>query len=633
MSDMLIDSLGMTSRQVGAFALLLWFASHGLVAQELDYKHGYAFLSEPAKPPHFTHLPYINPIAPKGGQIRIPQMGNWDSFNPVPPRGRVAAALAVGAPSDNLLLDGLMDFAADETSTIYGLIADGIAVADDRAWVAFRLRDEARWHDGQPITVDDVVFTFNIYRFEANPSIQNPIVGFTAVEVLSDNEVRFHIDPEYRSDPLLPIRIGTMTVLPKHYWTSEDRDILETTVEPPLGSGPYKVDSFYVGQWVKYSRVEDYWARDLPINKGRFNFDFVKYDYFRDDQVQTESLKGDVIDVHVENLPRLWEQAYQFKPAELGIFKQEYVPQLRPAGLWWPVFWNLDQPRFQDIRVREALWLVHDVEFLNKRNYDFYSLATSYFHGSPIYAASGLPDERELKYLEPIRDLVPPRVFTEPYQPPPNQGDGFDRETLIRAQELLKEAGWVIEDNTLVHEETGEQFFLRFVAVSPALGSSFVHYTQVLRRLGIESTIKSPEISNWLSRMRTGDFDVGAIWFLPDITPTSHIDNFFSSEQADLAYSSNWANIRDPAIDFLIERIKTASEFEDYAAAIRALDRVLLWNFYFVPGMAKEKIGLAYWDRFGQPDPVPLTRITSHVQHWWWDEEKAARVNEYSGRN
>ena len=616
-----------------SLVLVLIGAAFTTPSESIVYEHGYAFLSQPNLPSNFKNFKYINPNAPKGGQIRIPQMGNWDSFNPVPPRGRVAAALSVGSPSDNLLLDALMETASDEVASIYGLIADGIAVAPDRSWVAFRLRDFARWHDGEPITIDDVVFTFNTYRFEANPSIQNPIAGFSSVEVVNDREVKFHIDEAYRTDPLLPIRIGTMAILPKHYWTSEERDILETTVQPPLGSGPYAIDDFYVGQWIRYKRVEDYWARDLPVNRGRFNFDFVKFDYFRDDQVQTESLKGDVIDVHVENIPRLWEQAYEFRPRELGLFSKSYVPQMRPAGLWWPVFWNLEQKRFQDVRVREALWLVHDLVFLNKRNYDFYDLATSYFHGSDVYAATGLPDEKELRHLEPIRDLVPPRVFTEPYRPPPNQGGGYDRETLLRAQELLRQAGWVLRNQELVHEETGEPFHIRMVAVSPALASSFIHYMQVLRRLGITATAKSPEISNWLSRMRTGDFDAGAIWFLPDNTPTSHIDNFFHSAQADLAYSSNWANIKDPAVDFLIERIKTADEFEDYSAAIRALDRVLLWNFYFIPGMAKTKVGLAYWDRFGQPDPVPLTRITSHIQHWWWDEEKAAKVAEYSGRN
>ena len=598
-----------------------------------EYKHGYAFLAEPQYPPDYKHLKYVRADAPKGGEIRIPQMGNWDSFNPIPPRGRVAAGLSVGSPTDNYLFDALMDYAADETATIYGLVADGIAVPEDRAWVGFRLREEPqpRWHDGKPITVEDLVFSFEVYRHQSNPSIQNVLVGFTEIEVLNDREIRYHVAESFRIDPLLPMRIGTLAILPKHYWETED--ITKTTVKPPLGSGPYEITDFYVGQYIRFGRVEDYWGRDLPINRGRFNFDRLKFDYFRDDQVQTESLKGNIVDVHVENLPRLWETAYEFPPAELGLFKKSYVPQMRPSGLWWPIFWNLEQPRFQDIRVREALWLLNDFVWLNKRNYDFYSLATSFFHGSPVYAAQGLPDERELKFLEPIRDLVPPRVFTEPYAPPPNQGDGWHRDNVVKAQALLKEAGWVIEDDQLVHGETKEPFHIRFVAVSPALGGSFVHYTQVLKRVGITSSIKSPEISNWLYRMRSGDFDGGAIWFLPDNTPTAHIDNFFNSALVDQPYSSNWANMADPAVDYLIEAVKTADNFEDYSAAIRALDRVLLWNFYFVPGMAKERVGIAYWDRFGQPDPMPLNRITSHVQIWWWDEEKAQRVNAHTGRN
>lgn len=602
-------------------------------AYATEYEHGYAFLSEPKYSPDFEHLDYVNPNAPKGGVIRIPQMGNWDSFNPVPPRGRVAAGLSVGSPTDNLLLDSLVDFAADETSTIYGMIADGIAVPEDKAWIGFRLRKEPmpRWHDGKPITVEDLVFSFEVYRHLANPAIQNPLLAFSEIEVINDREVRYHVVESERTNPLLPMRIGTMPVLPKHYWESED--ITKTTVTPPLGSGPYEIAEFYVGQWVSFRRVDNYWGKDLPMNRGRFNFDQVKYDYFRDDQVQTESLKGNAVDVHVENIPRLWETAYDFVPYHRGLFKKSYVPQMRPAGLWWPIFWNLEQPRFQDIRVREALWLLNDFVWLNKRNYNFYSLATSFFHGSPTYAAKGLPQGKELQLLEEIRDLVPSRVFTEPYRPPPNQGDGWSRETIIRAQELFREAGWVIKKNKLVHEETGEHFHVRFVAVSPALGGSFIHYTQVLERVGISSTIKSPEISNWLYRMRSGDFDAGAIWFLPDNTPTATIDNAFNSELVNLPYSSNWANMEDPAVDHLIEKIKTAKEFETYSAAIRALDRVLLWNFYFIPGMAKEKVGIAYWNKFGQPEPKSLNRITSHVHLWWWDEEKAEAVKEYTGRN
>ena len=603
------------------------------LAHATEYEHGYAFLSKPKYAPNFTHLDYVNPKAPKGGAIRIPQMGNWDSFNPVPPRGRVAAGLSVGSPTDNLLLDSLVDFAADETSTIYGVIADGIAIPEDKAWIGFRLRidPQPRWHDGKPISVEDLVFSFEVYRHLANPAIQNPLLAFSEIEVINDREVRYHVVESERSNPLLPMRIGTLPILPKHYWESED--ITKTTVTPPLGSGPYKIGDFYVGQRVSYRRVDDYWGADLPMNRGRFNFDQVKYDYFRDDQVQTESLKGNAVDVHVENIPRLWETAYDFVPFHRGLFKKSYVPQMRPAGLWWPIFWNLEQPRFQDIRVREALWLLNDFVWLNKRNFDFYSLATSFFHGSPVYASQGLPQDHELELLNEIRELVPPRVFTEPYAPPPNQGDGWSRDTIIRAQELLKEAGWVIKKNKLVHEDTAEHFRIRFVAVSPALGGSFIHYTQVLERVGISSSIKSPEISNWLYRMRSGDFDAGAIWFLPDNTPTATIDNAFNSVLVDLPYSSNWANMKDPAVDHLIEKIKTAKDFDTYSAAIRALDRVLLWNFYFIPGMAKEKVGIAYWNKFGQPEAKPLNRITSHVHLWWWDEEKAAAVKEYTGRD
>ena len=597
--------------------------------QVVEYKHGYGFLTEPKLPPDYSHLKYVNPDAPKGGQIRIPQMGNWDSFNPVPERGRVAAGLSVGGPTDNLLYDALMDYVTDENSSIYGVVAEGIAIPQDVSWIGFKIREGARWHDGTPISVDDLAFSFHVYRCLSNPAIMNPLLPFSAIEIISEREVRYHVVEEFRTNPLLPMRIGTLAILPKHYW--EERDITLTTVEPPLGSGPYEVGDFYVGQRLYYKRRDDYWAKDLPIYRGRFNFDTIKFDYFRDDQVQTEALKGNAIDVHVENLPRLWETAYNFKPTEIGIFKKSYVPQMRPAGLWWPIFWNLEQKRFQDVRVREALWLLNDFVWLNKRNYDFYGIARSFFHGSPFYHAKGLPDERELQFLEPIRHLVPPRVFTEEYQPPPNQGEGWHRSTLIRAQELLKEAGWVIKNNKLVHAETGEHFHVRLVAVSPALAGSFIHYARVLERVGITSTIKSPEISNWLSRMRTGDFDGGAIWFLPDNTPTTTINNFFSGALVDQPYSSNWANIADPAIDYLIDQIKTEKEFEDYAAAIRALDRVLLWNFYFVPGMTKTKVGIAYWNKFGQPEAQPLTRITSHVDLWWWDQARADEVDEYLG--
>jgi microcin C transport system substrate-binding protein len=592
-------------------------------AGNITYHHAYAFLSTPRYPADYQNFNYVNPDAPKAGRIRVPQMGTWDSFNPVPLRGRVAAGLSIWSPNQNYLLDSLMAPALDEPSTLYGVLAEGIAFAHDNSWIGYKLREGARWHDGKPITVEDVVFTFESYKSEfANPTITEPLIPFTHIEVVGDREVRYHIEPASRGNPMLPMRVGVLPILPKHYWT--DNDISKTTVQPPLGSGPYRIGKFQVGRWVGYERVDDYWGRDLPANVGSFNFDRLKFDYFRDDQVQTEAVKGNVVDLHVENLPRLWEYAYDFPATRAGHFKKTMLKLARPAGLWWPVFWNLDQPRFRDVRVREALWLVSDFVWLNSRNYDFYGLARSFFHDSHL-AATGLPDERELKLLEPIRDKVPPRVFTAAYEPPPNGGGGWHRDNMKRAMELLYDAGWEMADGQLVHKETREPFHIRFVAVSPALGRSFVGYTRVLKRLGITSSIKSPEISNWLHRMRSGDFDAGAIAFVPDNIPSLLIANSFQSVAADQAYSGNWSNMRDPAVDHLIQAMQDADEYDDFVAAIHALDRVLLWNFYFVPGMTKMNMGVAHWDKFGKPEAARLIRL-AHIDTWWWDEERAARI-------
>ena len=620
-----------------ALALLALLALAGIAkaaegeadASPIDYRHGYAFLGEPKYPPDFPHFDYVNPKAPKGGMLRRHGTGSWDSFNPAALRAaQVVAGLATAAPHANFLNDSLLAEAADEPSTWYGRLAEGIAIAPDGAWIAFRIRNHAHWHDGRPLTVEDVAYTFKVYREDATSTISTPLEPIESVEVIGEWEIRFRIREDARGDPLLPIQIGQVPIIPMHYW--ETRDISRTTVEPPLGSGPYRVGEFQVGRWIRWERVPDYWGRDLPVMRGRFNFDVLKYDYFADDRLKTEAVKGDVIDFHVENVPGYWERDYDTPAFKAGVFRREWLPVKQPWGLWWPVFWNLDQPRFQDVRVREALWLVSDFVWLNRTNYDFFGLATSYFHGSEL-AARELPDERERKLLEPVREFVPPRVFTEPYQAPPNGGGGWHRENLIRAAELLREAGWVVRDDRLVHAETGEPFHVRFVAVSPALGRSFIPYTRNLKRLGITASIKSPEISNWLYRLRSGDYDAGAHWFRPSYTPTLLIFQSFHSVMADQDYSLNWPNMRDPAVDHLIAQLTAAQTYEDYTAAIRALDRVLLWNFYYVPGMTKTRIGAVFWDRFGQPElDGPLKREV-FWDTWWYDDARAAKVASFRG--
>ena len=619
----------------GLAAALAVAAIHAVANGEINgepirYRHGYAFLAEPQYPPNFTHFNYVDPNAPKGGRLRLHGTGSWDSFNPSALRAaQVVAGLSMAAPHANYLHDSLLAEAADEPASWYGRLAEGVAVAPDGSWIAFKLRDHARWHDGRPVTIDDVAYTYRMYRDEATATVSTPLQPIESIETLNDREILFHIAAASHSDALLPIRIGQVPIIPKHYWQA--RDLTKTTVEPPLGSGPYRVKDFQVGRWIRWERVPDYWGQDLPAMRGRFNFDVIRYDYFSDDRVKTEAVKGDVIDFHIENVPSYWENDYATPAFEAGAFKREWLPVKQPWGLWWPVFWNLEQPRFQDVRVREALWLVSDFVWLNRKGYDFFGLATSFFHGSEL-AATGLPDERELALLEPVREHVPPRVFTATYQPPPNGGGGWHRQNLIRAAELLREAGWVVEDNLLVHEESGEPFHIRFVAVSPALGGSFIPYTRNLRRLGITSSIKSPEISNWLYRHRSGDFDGGALWFRPSYTPTLLIFQSFHSMMADQAYSQNWANMRDPAVDHLIAAIASATSYEDYTTAIRALDRVLLWNFYYVPGMTKTRIGAVFWDRFGRPElDGPLKREVFY-DTWWYDENRASEVARYRGQ-
>ena len=534
-------------------------------------------------------------------------------------------------PLKGILLSlALLALMADILATL-ALSGRLIKTAATAAGLEFRLRDGVYWHDGEPLDAEDVVFSLGVYQDKAHPAIAAGVVAFARVEVLDGNRVRYHVRPEHRYNRLLPIRIAELPVLSKRYWTQPGKDPSRPAATPPLGSGPYRIADYKFGRWILWERDPNYWARDLPVNRGRYNFDLVKYDSYRDEQMRTEALKGDLVDIHVENVPRRWATAYDFPPAHAGVFRRQVLPQSQPRSLWWPLLWNLDQARFRDIRVREALWLLNDFTWSNRRiGYGFYDVATSFFYKSPL-AARGLPSARELALLEPLRHLVPPRVFTEAYAPPPNQGTGWHRDNLLRASELFREAGWVVENKRLVHERTGEPFFIRFVMFSPALARSVIPYTHVLKRLGIESSVKSPELSNWLYRMRSGDFDAGGNWFRPDNTPTLAVTRTFSTAAADQALSANFANIKNPAIDRLIEAMQSATTYPDYVAAARAVDRVLLWNFYYIPGMTKVKLGVAYWDRYGQPPATPLAR-TAFIDSWWWDADKARAVAEFTGR-
>lgn len=592
-------------------------------ATGITYRHGIAYLREPEYPAGFTHLRYVDPDAPKGGRLRIGEMGNWDSFTDVPVSGRPVAGVSSLADPAALVYDSLLTHAIDTAADRYGRLAEGVAVAEDGAWIAFRLRDGARWHDGQPITVDDLAFTFEVYTQKASPTLRQTMQPFERIEILNDREVRYWVRGPMRGQQALPLRLGALAVLPKHYWAT--RDVTRSTLEPPLGSGPYRVKSFKTGKQITFERVADWWGRDLPVNRGRYNFDEIVYDYFRDDQVLYEAVKGDLIDIREETVPVRWATGYDTPAFAKGALVKRVERQLRPAGMWWPIFWNTRIPRFQDVRVREALWLLRDGTWSNRvLSHGFWDNPTSFFHDSE-FAQRGLPSEAELALLEPLRHLVPARVFTHEFTSSPNQGRGWNRENVKRALALFEEAGWVIRDNRLVRRDTGEPFDLRLLAVSPALASSFIPYVQVLKKVGIDARVSSPEVSSWLHRSRTGDFDGGALWFNPDNTPVTLVSNTFSSRSVGQAYSPNWAGIQDPAVDALIAHVEHAATWADFVAALRALDRVLLWNFYYAPTMSRTQQGVVHWDRFGRPAHGRLVRAAA-ADIWWWDTDKAERV-------
>ena len=585
-----------------------------------DYTHGISYMLPLKYDSGFTHFEFTNPNAPKAGQMRVPQMGTFDNYNGILEKGRLAAGYDKTA---GLVYDRLLEPAIDEPVSHYGRLAEGVDVGPDLAWVAFKLRDDAYWHDGVPITTEDVVFTFEAFKEHGSVELKTAFADLERVFAFGEREVCFVRKQDVEVNPVLPFAIGTYSIYPKHYW--ETRDISKTTIEPPLASGPFKLKRFEIGRVLEYERVEDYWARDIPVNKGRFNFDRVKFDYFADEGVMLEAHKGHVFDAREEGVSKNWATQYDFPAVRAGLFKRELRPMSRVEGLWWPIFWNLDRPNLQDIRVREALWLLFDFSWTNRvLFYDFYLTGLSFFQNSPM-AHSGLPSQKELELLEPFRDQVPPRVFTEEFRHPPTTGFGRQRDNIERSIELFREAGWEVQDGTMRNVETGEPFTLDFIGVSYYSIRQNLSLVENLGQMGIATTGRAPEVSQWLFRSRTGKFDGNSVRRQPSHTPGLQLRNWLGSAAAGMDYGQNWGRVRNPVIDHLIDLIVKADNAEDLYAATRALDRVVMWNFYYIPMGSSPGYRLVFWDKFGEIHNDELLRIP-FIDAWWWDEKKAQHV-------
>lgn len=587
-----------------------------------QYAHGISYLLPLKYDADARHFEYTNPDAPKAGEMRLPVMGTFDNFNGVIEKGRMAAGYEI---TGGLVYDKLLEASSDETVSHYGRLAEGVVAAPDLSWVAFRLREDAHWHDGTPITQEDVIFTYKQLLENGSVSIKTALADLDRVEAIGDRELCFIMKAGIRVNPTLPFTLGGFAILPKHYWLG--RDITKTTVEPPLGSGPYHLVHSDTGRLLVYERVENYWGRDIFVNKGRYNFDRVKFDHFKDENVMGEAHKADVFDVREEGVSKNWATGYNFPAVRAGLFKRELRPLARLEGLWWPIFWNLDRPALQDIRIREALWLLFDFKWSNRvLFYDFYKPGISFFQNSPM-AASGLPGARELALLEPFRDEIPARVFTEPFRQPHTTGKGVQRDNMKRAVELFEASGYEVVDGVMRNAKTGRAFELNFVGVSYYATRQAMSLRENLARIGVQTDARHPEVSNWLYRSRQGKFDGNSVGRVPSQMPGLQLQNWFGSASAGKNYGQNWMRLRSPVVDALIEHIIRAESAESLYAGTRALDRVLMWNFYFVPLGSQPGFRLVYWDRFGQVRNDNLNRVP-YVDAWWWDEAKAKHVEE-----
>ena len=601
-------------------ALALFAAVTASHAQDPVWRHATSLNDAPKYPADFKRFDYVNPEAPKGGLVRLSDTGGFDTLNPILPKGNPAPGLG-------LVYGSLMTSALDEVSTMYGLIAEAMRYPDDFSSVTFRLRPEARWHDGEPITPEDVAWSF-AKLIELNPSQKFYYQHVTKAEVTGEHEVTFTFDQTGNRE--LPHIVGQLLILPKHWWEGKDaqgrqRSIANSTLEPPLGSGPYRVDRVVPGKTIAFRRVDDYWAKDLPVGIGNDNFDEIRYEIFLDDTVEFEAFKADVFDWRSENSAKRWATQYDFPAVAKGqVIKEELENAYRDNGVMVGFIPNLRRDLFKDIRVRRALNYAFDFETLRSTLfYGQYERIDSFFYGTPL-AAAGLPEGRELALLEEVKDEVPPEVFTTPYANPVGGDPGKERDNLRKALALLQEAGYHLEGQKLLGKN-GRQLSFELLLNGPTIEAVALAYQASLRKIGIDMQVRSIDTPQWINRVRSRDFDMIYTGWAQSLSPGNEQRDFWGSTAADSESSRNYPGIKDPAVDKIIDRIVLATDRAELEAATHALDRVLQANQYVIPSYALRFSRIARWDRFDRPEKLPEYSV-GFPTVWWWDEAKAERI-------
>ncbi|WP_029008617.1 extracellular solute-binding protein [Azospirillum halopraeferens] len=565
-----------------------------------------AEFGEPLYGPDMPHWPYANPDAPKGGSITLGAFGSFDTLTTLIERGTWPAGIG-------LTTDGLTTGSGDELSSAYGLIAETMEYPADKSWIRFHLREEARWHDGTPITAEDFVYSLDFVRKEGRLFLRSFFDDIERCEATDTRVLTCHVRTRDTMKPLMAA--AGLWPMPRHYWQAEGRDPTRTTLVPPLGSGAYRIKSVEAGRSITYERVKDYWAKDLPMMQGLFNFDEIRYDYYRDDNVQFEALMAGRIDFRAENRAQRWATGYETNAVRQGRLVRREVPDNAPHGMLSYVF-NTRRPQFQDIRVRQAINHLYDFETIQRQLlYGQYKRIKSWFPNSD-YGAKGPPTPEELAALAPYRDRVRPEVLTDAFEPPSTDGSGRSRENLRKAYALFNEAGWEHRDGRLVNAQTGRQFAFEILLYDPSsvrLAEPFVTH---LKRAGIDASIRVVDTAQYKVRTDEYDFDMvslGLTFFPP---PGPELRSYYSSAVADVPGQGNFAAIRDPVVDELLETIVTGTDLPTIEATTRAMDRVLLSGWYVIPLWYNDTDRLAYWDRFGYPET--MARYSHGFPTTWW---------------
>ena len=581
---------------------------------EINIAHAIAMHGEPKYPDSFQYVDYANPDAPKGGKIILSSTGSYDSFNPFILKGTAAAGIGN-------LYETLTTGSSDEAFTEYGLIAKTIEWPDDRSWVAFTIREEAVWHDGKKISPEDVIWTFNTLMEKGHPFYKYYYGDVVEVIQENDNKVRFNFKGNTNLE--LPLIVGQLPVLPKHYWTNKNFE--ETSMDIPIGRGPYKIKNFDAGRTITYELDSDYWGKNIPIKKGTENFGIIQYEYYKDRSIEREAFKSGDIDLFSENTSKDWATSYDTPAVQNGLIKKELIEHQNPQGMQGFAF-NTRKEIFEDKRVREALSYAFDFEWTNKNLfYNAYKRTNSFFENSEL-ASSGVPSGGELDLLNDYRELLPQKLFQEEYNPPKTDGSGFMRKELQEATKLLQDAGWELQEGKLINKKSGSKFEFELLLVSPAFERIVLPFKDNLAKLGIDVSVRTIDSAQYQNRLDGFDFDMIVSTFSQSLSPGNEQRNFWGSDAAKTNGSRNIIGISNEVIDSLIEKVISAKDREDLIMTTRALDRVLLWNHYVIPQWHISAYRTLYWDIFDKPSVRPKYSLGTHT--WWVDTDKANTIDQ-----